>query len=146
MRLSSASVLTLPKRQPSLGIMHPERPGGHIHFHRAAQPWLRPLLARYEVERASMIGARGKSRYVFVTPRGALRDMPVGPVWVWQQVTRSTRRLFGTACNPSTLRKTVAIYFADRVGAGVLNRMGCEAQQAFAYTWITRELLCSGDS
>jgi hypothetical protein len=47
----------------------------------------------------------------------------------------------GVACNPNTLRKTAAIYFADRVGAGVLNQMGWEAQQAFAYTWVTRELL-----
>lgn len=144
-RLLSTSAVALPKRQPSLGIMHPGRPGGQISFHRAAQPWLRPLLVRVEAERASIIGARGKSRYVFVVARGALRDVPVSPVWIWQRVTHSTRLLFGIACNPSTLRKTAAIYFVDRVGAGVLNQMGWEAQQAFAYTWMAREMLDPSD-
>ena len=54
---------------------------------------------------------------------------------------RSTRVIVGYPCNAKMLRKTAAVYFADQVGAGILNRMGWEAQQAFAYTWVTRELL-----
>jgi hypothetical protein len=42
---------------------------------------------------------------------------------------------------PSTLRKTAAVYFADRVGAGILSRLGWDTQQAFAYSWMTREIL-----
>jgi hypothetical protein len=141
LRLSRVPAFVLPPRRASLGVMHPGRPGGLIQLHRATRSWLTPLLARFEAERASILEPRGKSQYVFVTARGALRDGPVSPVWIWQQVTRCTRSLFGVACNPSTLRKTAAVYFADRVGAGVLNQMGWEAQQAFAYTWVTRELL-----
>ncbi len=144
--ISTAPALTLPKRQPSLGIMHPGRRGGHISFHRAAQPWLAPLLARFEVERAAIVRSRGQNRYVFVTARGALRDVPVSSVWIWQRVTDSTRLLFGAARSPNTLRKTAAVYFADRVGAGILNQMGWEAQQAFAYSWVTRELLSPSGS
>ena len=139
--LAHPSALTLPRRQASLGITHPGRPGGGIDFHQAARHWLAPLLARFEVKRASTIGPRGRSRYVFATARGSFRDVPVSPAWIWQQVTHNTRLLLGVACNPNTLRKTAAVYFADRVGAGVLNQMGWEAQQAFTYTWATRELI-----
>lgn len=73
--------------------------------------------------------------------RGAVHDVPVCPVWVWQHVRLATRLIVGHACNPNSLRKTAAVYFADHVGAGILNRVGWEAQQAFAYTWTTREIV-----
>lgn len=56
-------------------------------------------------------------------------------------VRRATRTIVGYPCNPNTLRKTAAVYFADRVGAGILSRLGWDAQQAFAYSWMTREVL-----
>jgi hypothetical protein len=88
--------------------------------------------------------ARGLARedsLPFCCTGGARRDLPVGPVWVWKRIRESTLSITGVACNASTLRKTAAIYMADRVGAGVLSRMGFEAQQAFAYSWVTREVL-----
>jgi hypothetical protein len=122
--LSSASHLTLPRRQPSLGIVHPGRPGRHIVFPDTAQSWLRPLLARFDVCRAGIVAPRGKSQYVFCSARTAVHDLPVSPALVWGRVKQATRLIVGYACNPNTLRKTAAVYFADRVGAGVLSRMG----------------------
>jgi hypothetical protein len=139
--LSIDTVLVLPKRVASLGIRHPGRAGGVVRFHRGAEPWLGTLLERFGRERSRIVGGAGKSRYLFVSPRGALRDLPVGTVWIWQSVRASTQAATGIACNANTLRKTASIYMADRVGAGVLSRLGLDAQQAFAYTWVTRELL-----
>jgi hypothetical protein len=53
--------------------------------------------------------------------------------------------MIGMPCNPNTLRKTAAIYMADRVGPGMLSSLGLEAQQAFAYSWHTRELITPSD-
>jgi len=145
--LMATTHLTLPRRQPSLGIVHPgRRPAGQIIFHEAAQPWLRPLLARFDACRAAVAGPRCASRYVFVSSRGRIRDVPVSSVFVWDTVRRATRSVVGYPCNPNTLRKTAAVYFADRVGAGILSRLGWDAQQAFAYSWMTREVLCPVDS
>lgn len=144
--IASTPVLTLPKRQASVGIVHPGRAGGHIRFHHTAQLWLQPLLVRFERQRVAVIGSQGRSRYVFVTARSRIRNVPVSHAWVWDKVMRSTRAIVGYPCNAKMLRKTAAVYFADRVGAGILSRMGWEAQQAFAYTWVTRELLDPSDS
>ena len=43
-------------------------------------------------------------------------------VWIWQKIRASTHSITGVACNANTLRKTAAIYIAERVGAGVLNQ------------------------
>jgi hypothetical protein len=66
-------------------------------------------------------------------------------VIVWNTVRQASLGVVGYPCNPSTLRKTAAVYFADRGGAGILSRMGWEAQQAFTYTWMTREVLSPVD-
>lgn len=140
--ISGATHFILPRRQPSLGIVHVgRRPTGQLPLHDAAVPWLRPLLVRFEVRRLAVAGTRCTSRYVFVSPRGSIRDLPISPTIVWQAVTDASRSVVGYPCNPRTLRKTAAVYFADRIGAGILSRMGWEAQQAFAYTWMTREVL-----
>jgi hypothetical protein len=140
--LVATAHLTLPRRQPSLGIVHAgRRPAGQLIFHQAAQAWLQPLLARFDARRAAIAGPRCASRYVFVSSRGRIRDVPVSSVFVWDAVRRATNSIVGYPCNPSTLRKTAAVYFADRVGAGILSRLGWEAQQAFAYSWMTREVL-----
>jgi hypothetical protein len=139
-KLSASTFLTLPKRQPSLGITHPGRPGGRIDFHPQAQSWLHPLLDRFEAERAAMLGNRRKSQHLFVSSRSSIRDTPVCHFWIWSRVKSITHSILGYPCDPNTLRKTAAIYFADRVGAGILNRMGWHAQQAFAYTWVPRQL------
>jgi hypothetical protein len=144
--LSTDTVLLLPKRQASLGIAHPGRPGGVIRFHPRAQPWLTRLLIRVERERTALIGPRGVSRYLFVSPRGALRDAPVCHVTIWKRIRETTRVMIGMGCNPNTLRKTAAIYMADRVGPGMLSSLGLEAQQAFAYSWHTRELMTPDQS
>ena len=137
-----AAHLTLPRRQPSLGIVHPgRRPAGQIILHEAAQPWLRSLLARFDACRAAIAGPRGANRYVFVSSRGRIRDVPVSSVFVWDTVRRATCSIVGFPCNPNTLRKTATVYFADRIGAGILSRLGLEAQQTFAYSWMTREVL-----
>jgi len=137
---SLTPVLILPRRQASLGVAHPGRPGGCIKLYGLDRRWLARLLSRFLAERAAALGSRSKTRYVFVS-RGARYDHPVCPVWVWARVKRATRAILGSPCSPNTLRKTAAIYFADRVGAGILGSLGLEAQQAFAYTWTTRELL-----
>jgi hypothetical protein len=140
--LFETSTFVLPRRQPSLGVVHVgRRPAGQLVLHDAAEPWLRPLLARFDARRRAIAGPRCTSRYVFVSPRGSIRDLPVSPVAVWDTVRQASLTVVGYSCNPSTLRKTAAVYFADRVGAGILSRMGWEAQQAFAYTWMTREVL-----
>jgi hypothetical protein len=140
--LAGSSHLSLPRRQPSQGIVHGgRRPAGQITFHEAAQPWLRPLLIRFDARRAAIAGPRGASRYVFVSSRGRIRDVPVSPAFVWDAVRRATCSIVGYPCNPNTLRKTAAVCFADRIGAGILSRLGWEAQQAFAYSWMTREVL-----
>lgn len=138
--LSASRFLLLPKRQASLGITHPGRPEGRLDFHPQAQSWLQPLLERYEAQRATILGERGKSQYLFVSLRSSIRNAPVSHLWVWTRVKLITHSILGYPCDPSTLRKTAAIYFADRVGSGVLSRMGWDPQQAFAYTWMPRLL------
>jgi hypothetical protein len=140
--LLEIATFALPRRQPSLGVVHAgRRPAGQLTLHDAAEPWLRPLLARFDARRRAITGPRCTSRYVFVSPRGSIRDLPVSPVVIWDTVRQASLTAVGYPCNPSTLRKTAAVYFADQVGAGILSRMGWEAQQAFAYTWLTREVL-----
>jgi hypothetical protein len=40
-----------------------------------------------------------------------------------------------------TLRKTAGILLADIAGAGMLEWMGWESQQAFIYTWAARKVV-----
>jgi site-specific recombinase XerD len=138
--LAACTFLILPKREPSLGIIHRGRPGGRINFHHQAESWLRPLLTRFEDKRTAMLHRRSKNQYLFVASRGLVHDTPVGHVWIWSAVKRITYSILGYSCDPNTLRKTAAIYFADRVGAGILSRMGWHPVQAFAYTWVPRLL------
>lgn len=75
--LVATAHLTLPRRQPSLRIVHPGwRPAGQIIFHEAAQPWLPPLLARFDTRRAAITGPRCSSRYVFVSSRAGSATCP----------------------------------------------------------------------
>lgn len=117
--VANSTRFTLPPRRPSFGIVHAgRRPAGQIIFHDAAQPWLRPLLMRLDAHRTEIAGPQCASRYVFVSPRGRTRDVPVSPVFVWGTVRRATQYIVGYSCNPNTLRKTAAVNSADRVGLG----------------------------
>jgi hypothetical protein len=102
------------RRRPSLGIVHPGRPGGHIVFSTAAQSWLHPLLARFDVCWAGIVAPRGRRQYVFVSARSAVHDLPVSRGWVWGQVKQPTQLLLGYADPPSD-RAAVATRVVDGV-------------------------------
>jgi hypothetical protein len=82
-----------------------------------------------------------RNRYLLIAPNKAHRNIPVGHVFVWKMVREASLRVLGAACNPAMLRKTAGVMFTDRAGAGVLRWMGWDEQQAFAYTWATRQMI-----
>jgi hypothetical protein len=79
--------------------------------------------------------------YLLVAPNKTRHNTPVGHVFIWGIVRQASVQALGVACNPNTLRKSAAVMFADRAGAGILRWMGWDDQQAFAYTWAAREML-----
>jgi hypothetical protein len=95
---------------------------------------------RFERQRQRMVGD-AKNRYLFVTPKLARHNTVVSHFFIWKMVQQASLRILGAACNPNALRKTAGVMFADRAGAGVLHWMGWDDQQAFAYTWASREVV-----
>ena len=136
--LSEAYHLIVPKPSPSIGNRSPGRPDVRLDFPPSASSWLRDLLDRYE-QRRRQFARNPANEYLFVSTKSGRCNMPVSHVFLWNTVRRATLRVLSSACNPNTLRKTVGIVFADRVGAGVLRWMGWSEQQAFAYAWADRE-------
>jgi hypothetical protein len=138
--LAEAYYLIIPKPAPSRGHRSPGRPDVCLNFPPSAERWLKSLLDRFESHRRQIVGAFNNP-YLLVVPSRARHNTPVCKVFVWQMVRRASVRALGVACNPNTLRKTAGVLFADRAGAGILRWMGWHDQQAFAYTWATRETI-----
>jgi hypothetical protein len=136
--LADSYYVIVPKPDPSLGDRSPGRPDIRLDFLPRAEPWLKPLLQRFEDERRATLRNQ-TNRYLLVAPGRSRHNTPVGKVFVWQVIRRASLRVLGATCSPNTLRKTVAVMFADRAGAGILRWMGWDEQQAFAYTWAERE-------
>jgi len=139
-KLAEAYYVIVPKPTPSLGDRSPGRPDVRVDFPAKAAPWLKPLLERFERQREQTVG-NPRNRYLLIAPNKARHNTPVGHVFIWEIVRIASTRVLGAACNPAMLRKTAAVMFADRVGAGILRWMGWDDQQAFAYTWAAREML-----
>ncbi len=138
--LTDAYYAIVPKSDPSLGDCSPGRPDTRLDFLPKAEPWLKPLLRRFEQWRRTTI-KNPANRHLLVSPGQSRHIMPVGYVFVWQVVRRASLRVLGATCTPNTLRKTVGVMFADRAGAGILRWMGWDDQQAFAYTWAERTMI-----
>jgi hypothetical protein len=131
----------VPRPKPSKGNHMPGRPSLRLDFAGAAEPWLKPLLRRFEQQRIHIL-QNPKNRYLLVSPGGTRRrNTPVGKVYIWTLVRQASLRVLGTACNPNTLRKTAGIIFADAAGGAILRWMGWQAGQAFAYAWASREVI-----
>ncbi len=139
-RLAEAYYVIVPKPAPSFGDRSPGRPDVRLDFPTNAAAWLKPLLERFEQQREQMV-SNPKNRYLLIAPNKARHNTPVGHVFVWKMVRIASTRVLGAACNPTMLRKTAGVMFADRAGAGVLRWMGWDEQQAFAYTWAAREMI-----
>jgi hypothetical protein len=139
-RLAEAYYVIVPKPAPSLGDRSPGRPDVRLDFPIKAAPWLKPLLERFECQREQIV-SNPRNRYLLIAPNKARHNTPVGHVFVWKNVREASLRALGAACNPTLLRKTAGVMFADRAGAGVLRWMGWDEQQAFAYTWAAREII-----
>jgi hypothetical protein len=118
----------------------PGRPQSRLEFPAQAASWLKPLLKRFEQQRQQEV-KNPKNRYLLITNHTVHHDTCVGNVFVWKTIQNASSRVLGAACNPNTLRKTAAVMFADRAGAGILRWMGWDEQQAFAYTWAAREMI-----
>lgn len=138
-RLAEAYYVIIPKPLPSLGSRSPGRPDVRLDFPAKAAPWLKPLLERFERQREQLV-SNPRNRYLLLAPNKTRHNTPVGHVLVWQIVRNASRRILGADCNPNMLRKTAGVMLADRAGAGILHWMGWDDQQAFAYTWATREM------
>jgi hypothetical protein len=119
-RLAEAYYVIVPKPAPSLGDRSPGRPEVRLDFPAKAAPWLTPLLERFERQREQMV-SNPKNRYLLVAPNKARHNSPVGHVFVWKIVREASLRVLGAACNPTMLRKTAGVMFADRAG-GTLSR------------------------
>jgi hypothetical protein len=138
--LAEAYYVNVPKPAPTRGDRSPGRPDVRLDFPVKAAPWLKPLLLRFERQRQRMVGD-AKNRYLFVTPKLARHNTVVSHCFIWKMVQQASLHVLGAACNPNALRKTAGVMFADRAGAGVLHWMGWDDQQAFAYTWASREVV-----
>ncbi len=138
--LAEAYYVIVPKPAPTRGDRSPGRPDVRLDFPAKAAPWLKPLLARFERQRQQM-ARDSKNRSLFVTPKLVRHNTVVSHFFIWKVVQQASLRVLGAACNPNALRKTAGVMFADRAGAGVLHWMGWDDQQAFAYTWASREVV-----
>jgi hypothetical protein len=134
--------ILVPHQEPSLHDQSPGRPGPseRLDFPSHAAPWLMPLLRRFEQDRQERV-KNPRNHYVFVSQGLARRDGPVSSAFIRTTIQRVSILVVGAICTPNTLRKTTAVYMADRSGPGMLRWMGWDEQQAFAYSWASREII-----
>ena len=140
LRLAEAYYIIVPQPKPSRGNRSPGRPNIRLDFPHAAAPWLKPLLERFDFQREQIV-ENSSNQYLLLTSKSAHRNLPAAHDFVGNIVRRASLKVLGAACNPSTLRKTAGVMFADRAGGGILRWMGWEEQQAFGYTWMPREVI-----
>lgn len=138
--LATSYYVVLPKADPSRGRHTPGRPSGRLDFPLEAVPWLGPLLERFEQQRRQIVKG-ANTPYLLVAPGKAHRQMPVSDDFVRLLVQRASLHILGAACTARLLRQTAAVILADTISAGVLPWLGWEEKQAFAYTWVPREVV-----
>lgn len=138
--LAEAYYIIVPRRAPSRGDQSPGRPDTSLGFPSSATSWLKPLLLRFEQQR-KIISEGVRSPYLLLTTKAVHRHTTIGNVFIWDTIRRISRRLFNANCNANTLRKTAGVMFADSGGAGILRWMGWNQEQAFAYSYVAREMI-----
>ena len=138
--LAEAYYVIVPAPEPSRGDRSPGRPDVRLDFREKAAPWLKPLLERFDHYRRQKVGS-ASSQLLLINNSRLRHETPVSGSAVWQIVRTASLRVLGATCSPNTLRKTAGIMLADRVGPGILARMGWDDQQAFAYTWAPRDTI-----
>jgi hypothetical protein len=141
--LAEAYAILLPHRSGSRGRRAPGRPIVKLDFPEKAQEFLKPLLVRFEQQRAELI-KNPKNRYVFISAGVAgthRHPAPVSGDFLFRKIRAITRRLVGFPCNPRTLRQTTGLLYADRAGGSILQMMGWKGQQAYLYLSAPRELV-----
>src|ERR1051325_1697925 len=114
----------------------------HIDFPSEAAHWLKPLLARFERYRASVV-CNPHNNSLFISSQSARHSIPVSKEYIRRLVTKATRSVLGAVANASTLRRTAGVIFTDecpRRGA-VLTKLGWGAQRANGYTFMRRRVL-----
>lgn len=114
-----------------------------LDFPEKAESFLKPLLARFEQQRAKTI-KNPKNRYVFISAgvTGTHRHpAPVSGSFLFEKIRAVTQRLMGFLCNPRTLRQTIGLLYADRAGGSILQMMGWKGRQAYKYLCAPRELV-----
>ena len=140
-RLAEAYYVIVPKPAPSLGDRSPGRPDVRLDFPAKAAPWLKPLLERFERQREQMISDVKEPLSAHCTQQSSPQYACRPFLYLENGPAEPQLCVFGAVCNPTMLRKTSGVMFADRAGAGVLRWMGWDEQQAFAYTWAAREMI-----
>ena len=138
--LAEAYYVIVPAPEPSLGDRSPGRPDARLDFREKAAPWLKPLLERFDLYRRQKVGS-ASSQLLLVNNSRLHHETPVSHYYIWQLVRTATLHVLGATCSPNTLRKTAGVMLADRVGPGILARMGWDDHQAFAYTWASRDTI-----
>lgn len=139
--LAEAYYVILPSKKPSLGRHRPGRLGGsRIDFPMAAQDWLKPLLERFQTQRNQVV-KNESNPYVIISVASAPHCTPVSMDTINRYVGEASLKAIGARCKPKLLRQTAGTLYADRSGGAVLRWMGWSEQRAFAYNWLTRELV-----
>jgi site-specific recombinase XerD len=139
-RLSESYRLILPARQPSLGNKSPGRPQGWIEFHTSLSSRLKPLLDRYEDQRAAVL-LNLSNPYLLVSEYTCRRVHPVSNYFLWNLIQITTKEALGFSCNANTLRKTFAVILTDEGDGALLLRFGWHSCQASQYTFMNRVVL-----
>lgn len=130
--------ILLPKRPPTRGVRSPGRADELIRFRDQDSAWLKLLLERFERSRLEKLKKR-RSCYLLVAPGRHRNNCPVNKHYVYRVVERASLRQVGAVCNPSTLRKTVAISFTDKSSSAVLSWMGWARTGMHVYDWAVRK-------
>jgi len=141
--LAEAYAILLPHPKGSRGRHAPGRPTIKLDFPEKAETFLKPLLMRFEQQRAELI-KNPKNRYVFISAGVAgthRHPAPVSGDFLFRKIRALTDRLVGFPCNPRTLRQTTGLLYADRAGGSILQMMGWKGQQAYKYLSAPRELI-----
>lgn len=135
--------LNLPERSPSLGNRSPDRPERWIEFHSEVSSRLKPLLDRYEDQRAKML-INTSNPYLLVSNVTCRRIHPVSNYFLWNLIQITTKEALGYSCNVNTLRKTFAVMLTDKGGGGMLLKFGWQQGQATSYSFSDRIIIAQG--
>lgn len=135
--LAEAYYIVVQKPPASRGRRSPGRPDVLLNLRPKDEPWLRPLLIRFDQQRQSILRNKN-NRFLLVTPERSQYD-PISRMSLTRILKRASLRVLGATCNVSTLRKTAALIFVDRVGSSILSFMGWSSSAAYSYEWADRK-------